>query len=74
MVKKLGEDIITSMEDSGYLLIQTGAGARPISFENAKRNILRDIQLVKEGKQIQEFAKEGREFYVEQTAYKRYRY
>lgn len=43
MVKKLGEDIITSMEDSGYLLIQTGAGARPISFENAKRNILRDI-------------------------------
>ena len=74
MVKKLGEDIITSMEDRGYLLIQTGAGARPISFENAKRNILRDIQLVKEGKQIQEFAKEGREFYVEQTAFKRYRY
>lgn len=43
MIKKLGEDIITSMEDRGYLLIQTAVGARPISFENAKRNILRDI-------------------------------
>lgn len=74
MAKKLGEDIITSMGNSGYLLIQTGAGARPISFENAKRNILRDIQLVKEGKQIQEFAKEGREFYVRQTAFNRCHY
>lgn len=74
MIKKLGEDIITSMEDRGYLLIQTAVGARPISFENAKRNILRDIQLVKEGKQIQEFAKEGREFYVKQAAVERYHY